>query len=79
MRKMQAVRERVKELLGKKHMTRGCLSRASGVPKSTINDIMNGVSGDVTLGTLVKIANGFDLTVREFIDDRRFNIIDQEE
>jgi len=78
MKVAQAVRERIRELQEKNHMTRGALSRASGVPKSTLNDIMNGISRDVTLGTLVKIANGFDLTVREFMDDRRFNIIDQE-
>ena len=74
-----AVSSRITELLEKNRYSREDLAAVSGVPKSTITDYLRGASRDIKLETIVKIANGFGLTVRDFFDDDRFDLIDIED
>lgn len=73
------VASRIMELSDKKQYSRGELAMASRVPKSTITDYLRGASTDMKLETVAKIANGFGLTMRDFFDDDRFDLIDIED
>lgn len=74
-----AVASRIMELSDKKQYSRGELAMASRVPKSTITDYLRGASTDMKLETVAKIANGLGLTMRDFFDDDRFDLIDIED
>ena len=55
------------------------LAGITGIPKSTITDYMTYASKDMRLSTLVKLANGFNITLRELFEDERFDMIDMED
>lgn len=74
-----AVASRITELSEKKLYSRGELAIITGVPKSTITDYLRGASEDIKLETVAKIANGLGLTIRDFFDDDRFDLIDIED
>lgn len=74
-----AVASRIMELSDKKQYSRGELAMAAQVPKSTITDYLRGASTDMKLETVAKIANGLGLTMRDFFDDDRFDLIDIED
>ena len=64
---------RIKELLDKKHKTRYQLAMESGVPHSTLKNIMHETVKDNLLSTTILIANGFGMTVSEFLDSPLFH------
>jgi len=73
----QAVRDRLHRLISEHHLNRSDLSRKSGVPRSTINDMIDGNIVNIRIKNLTKIAKCFDMTLREFFDDPMFdNIIE---
>lgn len=57
------------ELMNEKHMTRAELSRRSGVPESTLRDILNGKAqiDHCEAGTLLTIADVLETTVDEIV------------
>ena len=57
------------ELMNEKHMTRAELSRRSGVPESTLRDILNGKAqiDHCEAGTLLAIADVLETTVDEIV------------
>ncbi len=63
-----AVAKRIKELLLEKNMTQYKLERKACLSHDTIKSIMKGKAKGVNLKTLVYIANGFDMTVAEFLN-----------
>ena len=63
-----AVAKRIKELLLEKNMTQYKLERKACLSHDTIKSIMKGKAKGVNLKTLVYIADGFDMTVAEFLN-----------
>ena len=63
-----AVAKRIKELLLEKNMTQYKLERKACLSHDTIKSIMKGKAMCVNLKTLVYIADGFDMTVAEFLN-----------
>lgn len=63
---------RVRELLELRNMTWYGLAKRSGVPKTTLQAIRDGSNTDVKLETIKKIADGFELSVRDFFDSDLF-------
>lgn len=63
-----AVAKRIKELLLEKNMTQYKLERKACLSHDTIKRIMKGKAKGVNLKTLVYIADGFDMTVAEFLN-----------
>lgn len=63
---------RIEELLEKKEMTRYRLAMNSGVPHSTLKNIIHETIDDSKLSTVILIAGGFDMTVSEFLDSPLF-------
>lgn len=67
-----AVAKRVNELLKEKNMTQYRLEQTSGIQHGHMQWIMSGKSKTVTLSTAMMLANGFGMTIIEFLDDEMF-------
>ena len=67
-----AVAKRTLELLRERKMTQYRLERNSGIIHGVLDRIMTGQNKTVTLTTVYKIANGFGMTINEFLDDEVF-------
>lgn len=64
---------RINELLIEKNMTRYKLAMESGVPYSTLKNIMHETVKDNLLSTAILIANGFGMSVSKFLDSPLFD------
>lgn len=67
-----AVAKKVAYLLSEKGMTQYRLEKLSGIQHGSMQCIMNGKNKTVTLSTVMMIANGFGMTLLEFLDDDMF-------
>ena len=67
-----AVAKRVTDLLAKKEMTQYRLEQQSGIQHGHLQWIMSGKSRTVTLSTVMMLANGFGMSVVEFLNDDMF-------
>ena len=67
-----AVAKRVTDLLAKKEMTQYRLEQQSGIQHGHMQWIMSGKSRTVTLSTVMMLANGFGMSVVEFLNDDIF-------
>lgn len=67
-----AVATRILQLLTQKNMTQYRLEQQSGIQRRHMQWILNRKSKSVTLSTVMTIANGFGMTVLEFLDDDLF-------
>jgi DNA-binding Xre family transcriptional regulator len=72
MTSQKAVALRMSKLLIKNNMTCYALAIKSGLTKQAIASIMNEKYTSVKFDTMVKIADGFGMTIQEFIDDPIF-------
>lgn len=67
-----AVAKRVEDLIKEKNMTQYRLEQNSGIQHGHMQWIMSGKSKTVTLSTVMMLANGFGMTVIEFLSDDMF-------
>lgn len=67
-----AVATRILQLLTQKNMTQYRLEQQSGIQHRHMQWILNRKNKTVTLSTVMMIANGFGMTVLEFLDDDLF-------
>ena len=67
-----AVAKRIVSLLAEKKMTQYRLEQLSGIQHGHMQWIMSGKSKTVTLSTVMMLANGFGMTVIEFLNDEIF-------
>lgn len=67
-----AVATRILQLLTQKNMTQYRLEQQSSIQHGPMQWISNRKSKTVTLSTVMMIANGFGMTVLEFLDDDLF-------
>lgn len=68
----KAVGLRVSNLLKEKKMTLYRLEQKSGILHGTMMCIMNERNKNITMKTIYQLARGFDMTFKEFIDDKLF-------
>lgn len=68
----QAVAERIRELLKLQELTLYKLERRACLSHDTLKSIMKGKAKGVNLKTLVSIADGFGMTVSQFLDSDLF-------
>ena len=73
-----AVAKRIMALLKSKNMTQYRLEINSGIQHGSMQCIMNGRNKSVTLSTVILIAEGFGMTLVEFLDDELFNYVNIE-
>lgn len=67
-----AVRYRILDLCEQHNLTVYQLSKRSGIPRSTLQSIMDGKSGSPELRNIKRAADGFSMTVRDFFDSELF-------
>ena len=68
----QAISKRVILLCYEKNMTVYELSKKSGLPKTTIKDIISGRSKNPGVLSIEKLAIGFSISIGEFWSDKIF-------
>lgn len=69
----QAVSLRLSELLQEHHMTQYQLFAKSGVPKSTISNIINCAYDSVKLRIIHEICQGFQISITDFFQSPLFD------
>ena len=67
-----AVAKRITQLLAEKKMSQYRLEQQSGIQHGHMQWIMSGKSKTVTLSTVIMLANGFGMTVIEFLNNDLF-------
>ncbi len=68
-----AVAKRISKLLKEKQIKQYNLEQNSGIAHGSMACIMNGRNKTVTLTTIYLLANGFNMTIQEFLDDPVFD------
>ena len=68
----EAVSKRLKELLDEKNMTQYQLYVKSGVPKSTIGNIMHCSYDSVKLRVIHELCQGLDISIPDFFNSPLF-------
>ncbi len=68
----QAVSLRLKELLAEHHMTQYQLFVKSGVPKSTLNNVISCAYDSVKLRIIHELCQGFGISISEFFSSPLF-------
>lgn len=68
----EAVSKRLSELLKEHNMTNYQLFMKSGVPKSTIGNLINCTYDSVKLRVIHEICQGFEIDISEFFDSPLF-------
>ena len=68
----EAVSQRLQELLKERGMTQYQLSMKSGVPKSTIGNVVNCMYDPVKLRIIHELCQGMNLNVSEFFNSPMF-------
>lgn len=69
----QAVSQRLKELLRERGMTQYQLYMKSGVPKSTIGNVINCAYDSVKLRVIHELCQGLDIGIEEFFHSPLFD------
>ena len=69
----QAVSQRIDELLKQRGMTQYQLFTKSGVPKSTLSNLMNCSYDSVKLRIIHEICQGFEISISEFFQSPLFD------
>ena len=69
----KAVAMRISELLIQKNMTQYRLEQNSGLSHSRVSCIMHEKNKTVTLSTVMLLANGFEMSLLEFLDSKYFS------
>ena len=65
---------RIRELLAKYNISQYRLEQNSGVSHSLMGFILKDRNNSVNFKTIIMLANGFGMTVLEFLDSPYFNI-----
>lgn len=68
----RAVAMRTSKLLIEKNMTQYALAKKMLTPQTTITHIMHEEYKSIKFETIIKIADAFDMTFQEFLDDEIF-------
>ena len=74
----ECVVNRILELCMERNMTISALARSSGLPPSTVKNIINGVSRNPGIVTLKQICDGLDVSITEFFNTQTFRNLEQE-
>ena len=74
----EAVVKRLYELCDERQLTINKISTISGVTQSTVSDIVNKTTTNVKIGTIKKLCDGLEISVRQFFDSPLFDDLEQE-
>lgn len=68
----EAISKRLSELLSERNMTPYLLYKRSGVPKSTISNIINRSYDSVKLRIIHELCQGFEINIYDFFNSPLF-------
>ncbi len=74
----QAIRKRIIELAKKSNITINKVSTLSGLPHTTLLSFMNNETHNPRISTLLHICEAFDISLKEFFDDKVFKDVKEE-
>lgn len=74
----QAIRKRIIELAKKGNITINKVSTLSGLPHTTLLSFMNNETHNPRISTLLHICEAFDISLKEFFDDKVFKDVKEE-
>lgn len=69
----EAVSGRILQLLQERNMTQYQLFKRTGIPRSTISDIMNCANPSVKLRIIHEMCQGFGIGISDFFNSPLFN------
>lgn len=75
----EATVKRIEELRKRERLTLYALAYKTGMPPSALKCIMNGRSKNPGIVNIKKIAEGFNMTIREFYNSEIFDDLEQED
>lgn len=75
----EATVKRIEELRKRDRLTLYALAYKTGMSPSTLKCIINGRSKNPGIVNIKKIAEGFNMTIREFYDSDLFDDLEQED
>ncbi len=70
---VEAVAIRVTKLLIDNKITRYKLCRKIAMPEMTLKHILDGDNKKIEFDTMILLADGFDMTIQQFLDDKLFD------
>ena len=73
MKANKAVALRITQLLNKNKMTQYQLAKKMGVNRTTLGHIMREETTTILFNTLLRIADAFEMSIAEFLDDELFS------
>ena len=74
----QAIRKRIIELAKERNITINKVSTLSGLPHTTLLSFMNNETHNPRISTLLHICEAFDISLKEFFDDKVFKDVKEE-
>lgn len=74
----EAVKSRLLELCRQNGISLNKLCINSGVTQSTLNNFVSGRNRSITLSTLKKLCDGFEITITDFFASPLFDDLEQE-
>lgn len=73
-----AIRNRILALCGERDITVNKLADISGLPPSSVKNIVYRKSKNPKIATIKKICDGFDITLGDFFSTPEFDALEQE-
>ena len=74
----ETVKNRIIELCGKKRWSYNALANYSGIPSSTLKNIISGKSENPGIVTIKKLCDGLEITLGQFFSTPEFDNLEQE-
>lgn len=78
MKTQEAVVRKINSLCREHHISMNRLAYLTGVPPSTVKNILYGNSENTGIVTIAKICNGLELSIQDFFSDDLFYGLEQE-
>lgn len=75
---IEAVRNRILGICGKRKLTINKLATMAGLPPSSLKNILYGKSLNPKLATIKMLCDGLDMTLGEFFSTEEFDQLEQE-
>jgi len=76
MKLVEAISKKVSNLLKERNLSQYSLFKNGGVPRTTVNDVVNCRKGRVSTDTIYQICTTLGITLGEFFSDQMFDELD---
>ncbi|MFR1777855.1 MAG: helix-turn-helix domain-containing protein [Clostridia bacterium] len=74
----EAIRKRISNLAKERNITINKISTLSGLPHTTLLSFMNNETHNPRISTLLHICEAFEITLKDFFDDKLFKDVKDE-